>query len=115
MADLNVDGMALAPSVVETIISIAAKEVEGVAAVGSSSAGGIRSKIGSKSGAQGIEVEVNEDQSLHVSVRVDVYYGHVLPELAAALRASIAEAVTTQVGVAVDSVDVYIDAIRFPE
>ena len=40
MSDLNVDGMAIAPSVVETIVSIAAKEVEGVACIGSSAVGG---------------------------------------------------------------------------
>ena len=35
MSELNVEGMALAPGVVETIVSIAVSEVEGVACVGS--------------------------------------------------------------------------------
>ena len=39
MNELNLDGMALAPGVVETIVSIAANEVEGVASVGSAAAG----------------------------------------------------------------------------
>ena len=46
MNELNLDGMALAPGVVETIVSIAAKEVEGVASVGSAAAGGLRSVCG---------------------------------------------------------------------
>ena len=54
MTDLNVDGMALAPGVVETIVSIAAN-----------------------------------------------------------LRQAIADAVTSQVGVQVSSVDVYIDGMQF--
>ena len=33
--ELSVEGMSIAPGVVETIISIAANEVEGVASVGS--------------------------------------------------------------------------------
>ena len=41
MNELNLDGMALAPGVVETIVSIAANEVEGVASVGSAAAGGL--------------------------------------------------------------------------
>ena len=69
MSDLNVDGMAIAPSVVETIVSIAAKEVEGVACIGSSAVGGLRSMFASKPSTQGIEVEVGEDESLHITVR----------------------------------------------
>lgn len=34
--ELYVDGLGLAPGVMETIVAIAAKEVEGVASVGSS-------------------------------------------------------------------------------
>ena len=40
MSELNVEGMALAPGVVETIVSIAVSEVEGVACVGSAGAQG---------------------------------------------------------------------------
>ena len=48
MTELNVDGMALAPGVVETIVSIAANEVEGVACIGPSTTSGLRSVFGSK-------------------------------------------------------------------
>ena len=46
MTELNVDGMALAPGVVETIVSIAANEVEGVACIGPSTTSGLRSVFG---------------------------------------------------------------------
>ena len=46
MTELNVDGMALAPGVVETIVSIAANEVECASSVGSAAAGGLRSVFG---------------------------------------------------------------------
>ena len=58
MNELNLDGMALAPGVVETIVSIAANEVED-------------------------------------------------------LRQAVADAVASQVGAQVSSVDVYIDGIQF--
>ena len=102
MTELNVDGMALAPGVVETIVSIAANEVEGVACIGPSTTSGLRSVFGSKPSTQGIDITVDEEDKLHISIRVDVYYGYVLPD-----------AVTSQVGIPVGSVDVYIDGMQF--
>ena len=113
MNELNLDGMALAPGVVETIVSIAANEVEGVASVRSAAAGGLRSVFGAKPSTQGIDIAVDEDDKLVISVRVDVYYGYVLPDLAANLRQAVADAVASQVGAQVSSVDVYIDGIQF--
>ena len=109
MSELNVEGMALAPGVVETIVSIAVSEVEGVACVGSAGAQGrgIRAVFGQKPSTQGIEITVNED--------IEVYYGFVLPEVASSLRQAVADAVASQVGVEVASVDVYIDGIQFAE
>ena len=114
MSELNVEGMALAPGVVETIVSIAVSEVEGVACVGSAGRG-IRAVFGQKPSTQGIEITVNEDNKLAVAVRIEVYYGFVLPEVASSLRQAVADAVASQVGVEVASVDVYIDGIQFAE
>ena len=97
MTDLNIDGMAIAPGVVETIVSIAANEVDGVASVGPSATSGLRAMFASKPSTQGI----------------DVYYGLVLPERAAQVRMAVADAVASQVGIQVASVDVYIDGIQF--
>lgn len=113
MTDLNVEGMALAPGVVETIVSIAVGEVEGVASVGPSSASGLRSVFASKPVTQGIDVTLDEEEKLHVSVRVDVYYGYALPDLAANVRKAVADAVASQVGASVGAVDVYVDSIQF--
>ena len=113
MTELNLDGMALAPGVVETIVSIAVGEVDGVASVGPSTASGLRSVFAAKPSTQGIEVTVDENDKLLVSVRVDVYYGYVLPDLAANVRTAVADAVASQVGVTVGAVDVYIDGIQF--
>ena len=114
MAELNIDGMAIAPGVVETIVSLAAQSVEGVACVGDPTTSGIRSIIGGgKPSTQGIEVDFDEEGALHVSLRLYVKSGLVLPELAASVRQAIADAVSSQVGVTVGSVDIYIDGIQF--
>lgn len=115
MKDLTVDGMAIAPGVIETIVSIAANEVDGVASIGSAGVGGLRTMFAAKPVTQGIEISVDENDKLHVSVRLDVYYGFVLPDVAAAVREAVSDAVASQVGIAVGSVDVYIDGIQFAE
>ena len=115
MSDLTVDGMALAPGVVETIVSIAVADVDGVASVGNAPAAsrGIRGVLGGKPSTAGIEIAADENDKLQISVRIDVYYGHVLPDVAAAVRQSVADAVASQVGAQVESVDVYIDGVQF--
>ena len=113
MADLNIDGMAIAPGVVETIISLAARDVDGVASVGDPTASGLRSLIGSKPSTQGIEIETGEDDELLVTLRLFVKSGQVLPDVAANVRQAVADAVNTQVGAKVGAVDIFIDGIQF--
>lgn len=114
MSDLNLDGMAIAPGVIETIVSMAVRDVEGVAAVGGASAGGLR-LFGSKASTQGIEVVADENDALSVAVRVDVYYGTVLPDVADEVRAAVVDAVTSQVGLSVSNVDVFVDGVQFAD
>lgn len=112
MKELNVDGMAVAPGVVETIVSIAVNEVEGVASVGTAGVSGLRSVLG-KQAAPGIEIVTDEAGQLNVSVRIEVFYGHVLPDVAATVRTAVADAVAGQVGLSVANVDVFIDGVQF--
>ena len=114
MSDLNIEGMTIAPGVVETIISLAARDVEGVASIGPATTSGIMDLIGGgRPSTQGIEVTTDENDELHVSIRMDVKSGNVLPDLAANVRRAVVDAVATQVGVKVASVDIYIDGIQF--
>lgn len=110
MSELNLEGMAIAPGVVETIVSLAVREVEGVVSVGP--AGGLR-LFGNRQGGQGIEVTADEKDELHVDVHVDVRYGISLPKVAEDIRTSVADAVTSQVGLKVAAVDVYVEAVQF--
>ncbi len=113
MTDLNVDGMAIAPGVVETIVSLAAQNVEGVQSVGDPTTSGLMNILGSKPSTQGVDVEVNDENELNITVRLFVRNGQVLPELAAAVRSAISDAVNSQTGFKVASVDVFIDGISF--
>ena len=114
MSELNIEGMTIAPGVVETIISLAARDVEGVASIGPATTSGLMDLIGGgRPSTQGIEVTTDENDELHVSIRMDVKSGNVLPDLAANVRRAVVDAVATQVGVKVAAVDIYIDGIQF--
>lgn len=115
MSDLRLDGMALADGVVETIVGIAMQNIEGVASIAAAPAGpaGLLGALGNKSAPQSIEVWANDNNTLSVAVHIEAIYGFALPEIAARVRQAISDAVLTQVGVEVASVDVYIDSIQF--
>ena len=114
MTDLTIDGMAISPGVVETIISLAAQSVEGVHSVGDPTTNGIKSIFGGgKPSTQGIAINVDDDNELDVTVRLFVNSGQILPDLANDVRRAIADAVNSQTGLTVASVDVFIDGIQF--
>ena len=113
MTALNIGGMAIAPGVVETIVTMAARDVDGVACVGQSAGNSILSRLGGKLSTQGVEADVDENDSLHISISIEVKNGYVLPDVAAKIRQAVSDAVTTQVGVQVGSVDIFIDGIQF--
>ena len=48
-----------------------------------------------------------------MSLRLHVKNGQVLPELAANVRQAISDAVSSQLGMSIAAVDIYIDGIQF--
>ena len=107
--------MTLAPGVVDTIISIAAQEVDGVAHVGVHTTNGVFAMLTSKSSLSGIETTYDDEGKIKITLHIEVYYGYVLPDLAEKLRQSIADALLVQVGIEVSSIDIYIDGLQFAQ
>ena len=113
-----VNGITIAPGVVETIVSLAAAEVPGVAGVGT--AGPISSiaaalNAGRSVPTAGIKLAVAEDNSVSVNLAIQAYYGYRLADVAAQVREAVADALKGQVGAQTSSVDVYVDALAFEE
>ena len=113
-----VNGITIAPGVVETIVSLAAAEVPGVAGVGT--AGPISSiaaalNAGRSVPTAGIKLAVAEDNSVSVNLTIQAYYGYRLADVAAQVREAVADALKGQVGAPTSSVDVYVDALAFEE
>ena len=117
-AGLVLGGVQIAPGVVETIISLAAAEVDGVAGVGSAGAlSAIRSAFnaGKAIPTGGIKVVADESDALAVEISIQAYYGYRLVEVADKVRAAVADALKGQIGAEVSAVDIYVDALAFEE
>ena len=82
-SEMNVEGLSIAPGVMETIISVAASEVDGVASLGNFATSGIRSMLANKPSTSGIETKMGDDGKLYVAVHVATCCPSWLPRCAA--------------------------------
>lgn len=89
MPDINTESMAIAPGVVETIVTLAVRDVAGVASVGAAPSG-IRSLLSFKQSVQGVSVNVSHDNTVDVAVSLRVQSGRSLNEIADNVRKSVA-------------------------
>ncbi len=112
--EIRLEGLGVAPGVLDTIVTVAVECVEGVASVGAPGIAGLVQK-GRKGASRAVDVTVGEDGALSASVHIQVLYGVRLREVAATVQASVREALSSQVGVEVAGVDVFIDGLVFPE
>lgn len=115
---IKLEGIEIAPGVAETIISLAAAEVEGVAGVGA--AGAISTILASFNAGKaiptaGIKLSVDDANKIAVEITIQAYYGHRLVEVADNVRAAVADALKGQIGAEVASVDIYVDGLAFEE
>ncbi|MDO4183340.1 MAG: Asp23/Gls24 family envelope stress response protein [Coriobacteriia bacterium] len=116
MKELVVNGMCIAPSVVETVVTRAVSEIEGVTkliAPNAAATGFVGALTGAKNTPQKVVSAVDENDQLRIAVRIEAVYGNPLPELAARVREAVANAIATQIGVPVGAVDVYVDSMQF--
>lgn len=111
--EIGLEGIGIAPGVLETIAQIAAESVEGVANIvppGSGLAG-----LVSKGASRGVSVEVGEDGTLTASVHISAYYGRPLHKVATAVQRAVTDALLTHTGQTIASVDVFVDGVVFPD
>jgi len=113
--EIKIDGLGIAPGVLDTIVTFAVESVDGVAAVGAGGLAGLVQKGSRKGTSRAVDVCVSEAGEISVTVHVQVIYGHKIKEVASAIQAAVADAVTSQVGVDIAAVDVYVDGIVFAE
>ncbi|NTU71103.1 MAG: Asp23/Gls24 family envelope stress response protein [Coriobacteriia bacterium] len=113
--ELRLEGLGVAPSVLDTIVTVAAEGVEGIAGVGAPGLAGLVQKGARKGASRAVDVAVDDEGAISATVHVQVLYGHKLKDVANCVQTAVADAVTSQVGAKVAAVDVYVDGIVFAE
>ncbi|MGB4442077.1 MAG: Asp23/Gls24 family envelope stress response protein [Coriobacteriia bacterium] len=111
--EITLDGIGVAPGVLETIALVAAEGVDGVAGIPGSSAG--LAGLVQKGSARGVCVQVNDDDTLVAAVRISALYGRPLREIAGDVQRAVTDALLTHTGQKVAAVDVFVDGVVFPE
>lgn len=112
--EIKLEGLGLAPGVLETIVTLAAKSVDGVACVCGQGLAGLAQKAVNKpgKGIKPVEIVV-EDGAVAVAMHLELDYGKPLRAVAMAVQDAVADAIRSQVGVPVRAVDVFVDGIVF--
>lgn len=113
--EIRLEGLGVAPGVLDTIVTIATEGVDGVAAVGAPGIAGLVQKGARKGAARAVDVCVDEQGRISAKVHVQVHYGQKLREVAASVQTAVTDAIKSQVGVEVAEVDVYVDGLVFAE
>lgn len=113
--EISVEGFGVSSSVVETIVTLSIAEVDGVAGIGPADTfSGLRSVLaGEKNTSTGVEARMVDNDKIALSIRIQVYYGYKIVEVAAAVREVVADAVLSQLGAEVAAVDIFVDGVVF--
>ena len=107
--ELSLEGLDIAPGVVEQMVELAASQVDGVAFVETSPLGKL------SKASKSTEVALDDEGRFTVSIHITAVYGRPLRQLGAAVQDAISDALESQTGHAASRVDVFINAIQFPE
>ena len=107
--ELSLEGLDIAPGVVETMVQLAAGQVDGVVCIDTSALGKLSRSV------KAVEVALDEDGRFVVTIHITALYGRPLRQLGAAVQDAISDALESQTGHSASRVDVFIDAIQFPE
>lgn len=99
----------ISQEVIVRISAISAREVEGVAGLGTVSGWG--DLIGKKASAKGIRVEMTDDGTI-IDVHVTVKFGVKINEVALKLQQTVKNAVESYAGLENITVNVFVDAIE---
>lgn len=113
--EIRMEGLGVAPGVLDTIVTVATQSVEGVSCVGAPGLAGLVQKGVRKGAARAVDVSTSEDGRVQVSVHIHADYGAKLRSVAEQIQLAVSDALVSQVGVEVESVDVFVDGVVFPE
>jgi uncharacterized alkaline shock family protein YloU len=99
-------------SVIANVIRISAQEVDGVASVGGSFFGGIAELFSRRDTERGVTVREDENGRYIIGVRVVLYFGMPLTEVAARIQRNVANQIFYMTQKEVAQVNVTIDGVK---
>ncbi len=108
--------LGIAPGVVETMVAKAVSDVPGVAGVGGPKVQRKRfdSILTRNEGIAGVEIAAYGDD-LVLDIRIQIYYGYKLQDIVDGIRSNVADALSTQAGIRIDAINIYVSALQFEE
>lgn len=108
-----VGNIKISVDVVSTIAGIATTEVDGVAGMSGSFAGGIAEMFGAKKNlSKGVKVDMDET-SVAIDLFIVVDYGVRIPELSWEIQENVKNNVETMTGLEVRKVNIHIEGVSF--
>ncbi len=112
-AEESVGNIKISVDVVSTIAGIATSEIDGVAGMYGTFAGGIAEMLGAKkSPSKGVKVDMN-DTNVTIDLYIVVEYGVRIPELSWEIQENVKNNVETMTGLDVEKVNIHIEGVSF--
>lgn len=110
----NTGKINISEEVIAVVAGVASSEVQGVAGMNASIAGGISDLLGKKNYAKGVKVAI-EDDEVKISVSITVNYGSNIPAVSCEVQEKVKREVETMTSLKVVSVDVYVNSVAMPK
>ena len=101
-----------ADDVIAIIAGLAASDIEGVAGMSGSIAGGFAEILGKKNLTKGVKVEVGNEQAA-IDLSIIVNYGVKIIEVSRNIQESVKKAIETMTGLQVVEVNVHVLGVKF--
>lgn len=111
--DENIGAVQIADDVVTMIAALAAKEVEGVAAMSGNVPGEIISRVSGKNLTKGVKVEI-VNKNVKVNLYVTVEYGYNIPAISQQIQGKVKSAIENMTGLQVTDVNIRIAGVSMP-
>ncbi len=103
----------IAPEVIQVIAGLATVNIEGVAGMSGSLAGGIAELLGRKNLSKGIKVTINESETT-IEISIVAKYGHRLHNIGLAIQENVKHAVYSMTEINVVKVNIHVVGIQMP-
>ncbi|MCY0881925.1 MAG: Asp23/Gls24 family envelope stress response protein [Firmicutes bacterium] len=102
----------IANDVIAAIASKAALDVQGVAGMSAGLAGELSERLGKKSPAKGVRIDV-KDGRVMLDLFVVMHYGYRIPEVSANIQTDVKKQVETMTGLTVQAVNIHVQSLSF--